>query len=215
MRAAVEKKTRKSEAKRRERNILTAALAIFSRKGFAAATIPEIANAAGVAVGTIYVYYPNKRALFVAVIRDHLLNTSLLDLVKKVPSGDIENILTEIMKNRLDLLEERGSGIFSLIGEIMRDPELREAWRKEIIGPFLTMLEGILTSMSSDSRFRRLEPAVLTRAIGGMVIGFLLLRKIEGRDGSLNRLPPETIATGLRDFILHGIMAEPSCNVSG
>ena len=97
----------------------------------------------------------------------------------------------------------------------MRDPELREAWRKEIIGPFLTMLEGILTSMSSDSRFRRLEPAVLTRAIGGMVIGFLLLRKIEGRDGSLNRLPPETIATGLRDFILHGIMAEPSGNVSG
>ena len=79
------------------------------------------------------------------MIRDHLLNTSLLDLVKKVPSGDIEIVLTEILKNRLELLGDREtSGIFSLVGEIMRDPELRDVWREKIIVPFFTMMEGYI-----------------------------------------------------------------------
>ena len=34
--------------------------------------------------------------------------------------------------------------------------------------------------MSSDPRFRQMETAVISRAIGGMIVGFLFLRRIEG-----------------------------------
>ena len=43
--------------------ILDAALSLFAAKGFDATAVPQIAAAAGVAVGTIYRYFPTKEAL--------------------------------------------------------------------------------------------------------------------------------------------------------
>jgi AcrR family transcriptional regulator len=55
-----DRKSRKKEvtARRREQ-ILKAATEVFIRKGFGAATIPEIARTAGLAAGTIYLYFPS------------------------------------------------------------------------------------------------------------------------------------------------------------
>ena len=54
----------------RAHEILTAALNVFQTRGFAAATIADVAQAAGVANGTVYLYYPSKVDLFKAVVRE-------------------------------------------------------------------------------------------------------------------------------------------------
>ncbi len=46
------------------REILAAALGVFSERGFHRAKMVEIAQRAGVAVGTLYQYFPSKRALY-------------------------------------------------------------------------------------------------------------------------------------------------------
>jgi AcrR family transcriptional regulator len=56
---------------RRER-ILEAASRVFAQKGFAAASVDEIAQAAGIAKGTIYLYQPSKEALYWATLREGL-----------------------------------------------------------------------------------------------------------------------------------------------
>jgi AcrR family transcriptional regulator len=56
--------TRKSEATRA--HILEAALLVFRERGFNAATMREIATAAGVAVGAAYYYFDSKDALVMA-----------------------------------------------------------------------------------------------------------------------------------------------------
>ena len=56
--------TPKSEATRRR--ILDAALSVFRERGFEAATMREIAAAAGVAVGAAYYYFDSKDALVMA-----------------------------------------------------------------------------------------------------------------------------------------------------
>jgi AcrR family transcriptional regulator len=56
---------RKTEVRDR---IQAAALEVFARHGFRGATMPEIAEHAGVAVANIYRYYENKDALFTAVL---------------------------------------------------------------------------------------------------------------------------------------------------
>lgn len=50
--------------------ILAAATAVFSRYGFRRAAIDDVAREAGVAKGTVYLYYESKEALFRAVAQD-------------------------------------------------------------------------------------------------------------------------------------------------
>lgn len=54
----------------RTSGILAAARSVFARHGFASATIDEIAEGAGVAKGTVYLYFPSKRDLFLATLRE-------------------------------------------------------------------------------------------------------------------------------------------------
>ena len=48
----------------RHAEILDAARKVFAAKGFDEASVDEIAHAAGVAKGTLYLYYPSKRDLY-------------------------------------------------------------------------------------------------------------------------------------------------------
>ncbi len=58
-----------AERQAKERAILDAALDVFAESGFAPARLEEVAARAGVAKGTIYLYFPSKQALFEALIR--------------------------------------------------------------------------------------------------------------------------------------------------
>lgn len=49
-------------------HLLTAAEQVFAQKGFAHASVQEITQRAGVALGTFYIYYPNKEALFLELV---------------------------------------------------------------------------------------------------------------------------------------------------
>jgi TetR/AcrR family transcriptional regulator, fatty acid metabolism regulator protein len=66
----------------REAEILTAARQVFARRGFAEASMEEISQAAGLAKGTLYLYYPSKQDLHRAAIR-----SGLTDLCETLERG--------------------------------------------------------------------------------------------------------------------------------
>jgi AcrR family transcriptional regulator len=205
-----EKKSRKEITEERRGQILKAALANFMLKGYTAATIPEIANAAGVAAGTIYLYYPSKRELFVAVIKDFIITAPLLNMIDKLPQGNINQLLKGILKDRLCLLKnEAFARMPTLMGEVMRDPEIKELWLKEFLQPFLGRIEMGFRMMSTTGKFRRLEPVVAVRAVGGMILGFLMLRVMEGDTSPLNKMEQEKIADNIVNLLLNGLLKEP------
>ena len=205
-----DKESRKRKiTERRRGEILKAGLEIFTQKGYAAATIPEIANAAGIAAGTIYLYYPSKRELFIAVIKNMILTTPLLNLIDKIPQGDIEAVFKSILKDRLDLVKNLSfSRMPLLMGEVLRDAELREIWLKTLLQPFLERIQTGYGMMSASGKFRKLEPAVAVRAMGGMIIGFLILRVMEGETSPINKMGQERIADDIAKLLLHGLLAE-------
>ncbi len=53
----------------RERRIIAAARRLFDRKGYAATAMEEIAARAGLAVGTLYNYFPSKDELLLTILR--------------------------------------------------------------------------------------------------------------------------------------------------
>ncbi len=69
--AVMAKNNEKSQlVEKRHREILNAARHIFAEKGFRVATIDDIANYLTVGKGTIYRYFHDKKALFIAVFED-------------------------------------------------------------------------------------------------------------------------------------------------
>src|SRR5271166_1951742 len=59
------------QAAKRER-ILAAALKLFAHEPYQAVTMDRVAEAAGVAKGTLYLYFPSKDALYLGVLSDGL-----------------------------------------------------------------------------------------------------------------------------------------------
>jgi AcrR family transcriptional regulator len=207
----MDKKAREKPTSRQEQ-ILNAALEVFARKGYAAATVPEIAQAAGVAIGTIYIYYSSKRDLFVTVIKNFIITTPLLDLIAKLPRDRDEDIgatFKQIMYNRFDLIDsELMSRIPSLMGEVQRDPELKALWNEGFLQPFLTQMDGMYRLMMASGKVRKMEPAVTVRVVGGLIMGFLILKIMEGDTSPLNRLPREKVAEELMNFVFYGLSNE-------
>jgi AcrR family transcriptional regulator len=68
-RAPAAASNRKVDAAARRQAILDAALTIFAERGFEAARLDDVAAKAGVAKGTLYLYFKDKEALFEALVR--------------------------------------------------------------------------------------------------------------------------------------------------
>jgi AcrR family transcriptional regulator len=209
-----DRKTKKKSS--RQEQILKAALEVISRKGYAAATIPEIAQAAGVATGTIYIYYPSKRELFVAIIKNLIITTPLLDLIEKLPREDFILTFKAILQERFNLIDsEPMSRMPSLMGEVQRDPELKALWNEKFLQPMLSQLDGLYCLMMASGKLRPVEPAVAVRAVGGLIMGFLILKLMEGESSPINKLPREKVAEELANFVLYGLSKQNAIEKEG
>jgi AcrR family transcriptional regulator len=208
-----EPKKRQLPADQRQQQILQAALAVFSGKGFSRATVPDIAAEAGVAVGTIYNYYPSKRELFIAVIKNMIITSPLLDLIASFPQRDAGVTLKDILQDRLKLISSPAMARMpSLMGEVQRDPELSKIWSQQFLQPFLAQLDGIYLTMVASGKFRSLEPTITVRAVGGLIIGLVILKLMEGESSPLNRLPQREIIDEVTTFILYGLQGKANDN---
>jgi len=88
----IEKKSGRRDAVRAFKRdaILRAAKLVFGRDGLEAATLRAIAAEAGIAVGTVYLHYPSKEALYADMLAGSLadLLKHLREAVAKVPEGE-------------------------------------------------------------------------------------------------------------------------------
>jgi AcrR family transcriptional regulator len=200
---------RKVDPALRRRNILDAARQVFARKGFAAATIPEIAALAGVASGTIYLYYPNKRELLVAVVQE-MITVPLEKIFTREAGNDFATILKSAFQDRVNMMQnEQTMGFVSLMSEIQRDPELKKMYNDHLVRPFLDGMEAYFKQPSIQKEFNPFDPAFLVRAIGGFIVGQIMLKALEGPSSPLNGVPSEQITEQLVRFVLFGLKGKP------
>lgn len=78
---------------RTRRKLVHAAEVVFGEKGYEQASIADITREAGVALGTFYVYFPDKKALFVETV-DNLGDRLRKELAKAV-DGLTDRLLVE------------------------------------------------------------------------------------------------------------------------
>jgi len=138
------KRTRRNERAPRERSgrreaILDAALEEFAARGFALARLDDVARRAGVAKGTIYLYFRDKETLFQELVRTML--TPLTGAIQAAAVRDLPvRVLVELILNTFvkEIYGTRRKDVVRLvISEGAQFPELAEFYYREVIGRVL------------------------------------------------------------------------------
>ena len=88
-------------------SILAAAEAVFARHGFAATTVDLIAEAAGVAKGTLYLYYPSKSALYSAAVTAGFRDLAQQTIASLSADAPLPTKLRNLFEMRLRYFQER------------------------------------------------------------------------------------------------------------
>jgi AcrR family transcriptional regulator len=130
----------------RQQAILKAALEVFSEHGFAAARLEDIARRAGVAKGTLYLYFPDKETLFERMLQS--VTAPALALLAELaadksrpPAAALSQLLTFIQTEVLNT--DREKVIRLIIAEGARFPRLAKFYHDEVISKGLTAVRTI------------------------------------------------------------------------
>jgi AcrR family transcriptional regulator len=139
------RRRRKAE---RPGEILEAAFLQFSRNGYAATTLDQIAERAGVTKGTIYVYFESKEHLFISMVRE--LTRATLDTAYGMlerHEGSTASLLRELFSFIYQhIVEDRRRRELArmLIAESARFPALADRYYAEVHTPCLALLERVI-----------------------------------------------------------------------
>ncbi|MFZ0450430.1 MAG: TetR/AcrR family transcriptional regulator [Desulfatiglandaceae bacterium] len=178
----IEKKLprRERERLRRRKEILEAALELFSEKGFHNVSMHEIAKQAEFAIGTLYKFFQNKEDLYKAFVLDQSekFHNALRKAIEE-PEDEIERLRNYVMAKgevfranvsmiRLYFAESRGASFNVMAG---LDAEIRERHSQ-----FLETLASVFAGGMEKKRFKKIgEPYHLAVAIESLTSAFLFL----------------------------------------
>src|SRR5438477_4842640 len=153
---------------KRER-ILTAAERVFARRGFFAARVSEIARDAGVADGTIYLYFKSKDDLLISLFENRMrqVNERLRQAIADRPPGEQ---LRAFIHSYLQLVSEEPTVAEVLTIELRQSSKFMKEYDNPQFADFLRMLGGIIAEGQTRGELDDSVPAhVAARMIFGML----------------------------------------------
>lgn len=202
-------RTRRKHARPEE--IVNAAMAVFSERGFAATRLEDVAARAGIGKGTIYLYFPNKEELFRAVVRQRLTpNLEAIGAMVAAHTGPTADLLRQIAERALALIETDVIAIPKLVlAESGNFPAIARLYAEEVAARGLALLEGVLARGMERGEFRRLDPHSLVPMFTGPIMVMALWKQSLGPHTDIHFDPRKVIATHL-DVFLRGIAESPT-----
>ena len=192
----------------RRSSILDAAIKVFAEKGFHSTTIRDIAREAGIADGTIYIYFESKTALMLGIF-DRMNESDRRDVdFAKFTEGDFRSFMKAYVRHRLMVIKADNFKVFKVIlSEILVNSELRQLYYQKIVEPTFVMAERYFQEWAEQQHFKPIDSSLTMRAIAGMVLG-LILEFIMG-DKTLEAKWDE-LPDFLTDLILDGLGSDKS-----
>lgn len=185
---------------KRER-ILRAAVDVFARNGYFNAKVAEIAKSAGVADGTIYLYFDGKEDLLITIFREHTRNyLQSLDRELASVSRPEDRIRTAIRHHLETLGRDRALAVVSQV-ELRHSLKFMSLFSQQEVADYLNMLRKIVEHGQTEGVFRRnLHPQFVAKAVFGvldeMVTSWILSEK-EYDLGDQSEQVADLILTGL------------------
>jgi AcrR family transcriptional regulator len=191
----------------RRRQILEAALKVFSIKGFHKATNKDIAQAAGgISPGLIYWYFKDKEDLFLSIIRERAAIFQLAEHPERLMELPPREGLALIGRTYLSVFKVPGNVaiIRIMVGEAIRFPQIAEMFYKQVASRFLGLLSQYLQRQVDMGRLRPHDTVISARSFLGMFVVNVVVREIM-RDPVALATPDEQLIATVLDIFLGGL----------
>jgi AcrR family transcriptional regulator len=187
----------------RRTQILDAATRVFADKGFNRATIRDVAQAAGVADGTIYNYFANKTDLLFGLL-DRLNDTERRPAsLAQAAEASVPAFFRAYLRERVEALWSNAELFRAVLPELLANPELRARYYDEVIAPTMALGEDAFRELIAHGMIRELDLKLTTRMLAGSVLGLMVLQLL-GDETLAARWQeiPDTLA----DLLLSGLL---------
>src|SRR5271154_6180487 len=119
-RVSVRRRPKQRRARVTVEAVLDAVVRILKREGFGAITTNRIAEVAGVSIGSVYQYFPDKRAIFTALHERHIhqIDRLIQSAIVKHAQSSLEDLIRAMIE--------------AMIEAHAADPELSELLQREV-----------------------------------------------------------------------------------
>ncbi|MBL8383072.1 MAG: TetR/AcrR family transcriptional regulator [Burkholderiales bacterium] len=196
--------------------LLEAALAIFTERGYIGTRLEDVAARAGVSKGTLYLYFANKEELFKAVVRQGLV-TPLEEMRDKVETfdGSAADMLRLVVRGwwlRIGATAHAGSPKL-MIAEAANFPEIARFYIEEVLLPVHQTLARLVERGVARGEFRPVDAGQVAHLIAAPFLVISAWRHGFGH-AIPDRLPALTDAPALLethlDLLLRGLAPVPA-----
>jgi AcrR family transcriptional regulator len=170
-------------AQETQQRFLEAAARVFARHGYSAGTTNRIAEEAGASVGSLYQYFPNKDAILVALVRQHVADGAALVAARLADT------------DALPLVERLGVFVDAVLANHSGDPRLHQVLFEEaprppeLLAELHTLEASIIASaeamIRADDTIDVDDPAMAARLVV-TAIESLIHRYISSRHDNLD-----------------------------
>ncbi|MUG92262.1 TetR family transcriptional regulator [Scytonema sp. UIC 10036] len=193
-----------SEAQTRDR-ILQAARRLFASQGFDGTTTRDLAQAAGVAEGTLFRHFSNKKAILVEVATQGWVEI-LTDLLTELSEMGSYKAVAQVMRRRMWNMQKNADLMRVCFMEAQFHPDLRDRIQLEVITKMTDVAEAFFQTAMDKGVYRKMDANLVAKVFLGMfaVAGFSNNTLMEP-----NASPKEMqeMAEGLADIFLNGVLA--------
>jgi AcrR family transcriptional regulator len=165
--------------------ILKAALKVFGKNGYAAATMDAVAAACGCNKAVLYQYFQNKEALFTALFYEPKFAGSLEDFRFSNTEAEPSGILRELGMAFLALFDDpdRVSLLKMVVAESGRFPELGPLLYENTVRKVGERAAEILERLAGRGALAKTDFRLAARAYFGLLYSFVLTDKILNPNG--------------------------------
>jgi AcrR family transcriptional regulator len=182
-----------------------AAVRLWAIGGFDATSVAKIAEAAGIAKGTFYLYFDSKQALLEEVLRRYTLLPSIQRMVEEMGDSTLEQAVHTFVRSAWRHLHEHRDLVLLAFRELPTHLEQAQQAIERVLVPGNKLLAGFLEARIGAERAHDLSFIVAGRGLVGMILILFLSQEILGARRFLPLDEEEIISTIARVF-LRGVL---------
>jgi len=192
-----------SPSSKRER-IIEAGLKLFANESYQAVTMDRVAEAAGVAKGTLYLYFQSKEDLYLGILTDGMESSARNYQTSVDPQADVKVRLRRAITLSIEFYDQRRDLLRLMMTEEPRMPEARNRLREEWRDRTVRFLNSLLEEGIQSGVFRAVDARLATFAILGAIRSVMLFYGVQR--------PVDQIGDELGEMVIRGLGPDSSAN---